>query len=52
MMMKADVLSGIKTIKACTHYLLKDKTIDYLPFEDNSTTVLAKSLVPLPPSAQ
>ena len=36
MMMKADVLSGIKTIKACTHYLLKDKRIDYLPFEDNS----------------
>ena len=36
MMMKADVLSGIKTIKACTHYELNGKKIDYLPFEDNS----------------
>ena len=35
MMMKADVLSGINTIKACTHYKLNGKTIDYLPFEDN-----------------
>ena len=35
MMMKADVLSGIKTIKACTHYEIDGKKIDYLPFEDN-----------------
>ena len=35
MMMKADVLSGINTIKACSHYELNGKTIDYLPFEDN-----------------
>jgi len=35
MMMKADVLSGIDTIKACTHYELNGKQIDYLPFEDN-----------------
>jgi adenylosuccinate synthase len=35
MMMKADVLSGIKTIKACTHYMLEGKKIDFLPFEDN-----------------
>ena len=35
MMMKADVLSGIDTIKACSHYELDGKKIDYLPFEDN-----------------
>ena len=35
MMMKADVLSGIDMIKACTHYELNGKQIDYLPFEDN-----------------
>ena len=35
MMMKADVLSGIDTIRACTHYELNGKQIDYLPFEDN-----------------
>jgi len=35
MMMKADVLSGIDTVKACTHYELDGKQIDYLPFEDN-----------------
>ena len=35
-MMKADVLSGISTIKACTHYEVNDKRIDYLPFEDNN----------------
>ena len=35
MMMKADVLSGIKTIKACLHYEFNGKKIDYLPFEDN-----------------
>ena len=35
-MMKAYVLSGIKIIKACTHYSLNGKEIDLLPFEDNS----------------
>ena len=40
-MMKADVLSEIKTIKACTHYELNGKKIDYLPFEDN------KQLIPV-----
>jgi len=35
MMMKADVLSGIDSIKACTHYVLNGEEIDYLPFEDN-----------------
>lgn len=35
MMMKADVLSGIDTVMACTHYELNGKKIDYLPFEDN-----------------
>ena len=34
-MMKADVLSGLDTIKICTHYMLNGKKIDYLPFEDN-----------------
>ena len=38
-MMKADVLSGIKTIKACTHYELNGKKINYLPFEDNTQLV-------------
>jgi adenylosuccinate synthase len=38
-MMKADVLSAIKTIKACTHYELNGKKIDYLPFEDNAQLV-------------
>ena len=37
--MKADVLSEIKTIKACTHYELNGKKIDYLPFEDNTQLV-------------
>ena len=36
MMMKADVLSGLEIVKACTHYELNGKKIDYLPFEDNS----------------
>jgi len=45
MMMKADVLSGIDTIKACTHYELNGKQIDYLPFEDNeSLTPVYKKL--------
>ncbi|MFP4025327.1 MAG: adenylosuccinate synthase [Thiohalospira sp.] len=32
---KADVLSGFETIKVCTHYKLKGKKIDYLPYEIN-----------------
>ena len=36
MMMKSDVLSGISTIKVCTHYISNNTEIDYLPFEDNS----------------
>ncbi len=39
MMMKADVLSGIDTIKACTHYQLNGEQIDYLPFEDNENLI-------------
>ncbi|MBO98458.1 MAG: adenylosuccinate synthase [Flavobacteriales bacterium] len=35
MMMKADVLSGIDVIKACTHYETKEGIIDYLPFQSN-----------------
>ena len=34
-MMKADVLSGLDTIKVCTHYILDGNKIDYLPFDDN-----------------
>jgi adenylosuccinate synthase len=45
MMMKADVLSGIGSIKACTHYVLNGEEIDYLPFEDNELlTPLYKEL--------
>ena len=32
---KADVLSGFDTIKVCTHYMLNNKKMDYLPFEIN-----------------
>ncbi len=39
MMMKADVLSGFKTIKACTAYVYKGKTIDYLPYSINNENV-------------
>ena len=38
-MMKADVLSGIKSIKICTHYTLHGNKIDYLPFEDNDKLI-------------
>ena len=31
-MMKADVLSGFKSIKVCTHYQYMGKKIDYLPY--------------------
>ena len=36
MMMKADVLSGFKIIKICTHYIYKGKKIDYLPYDISS----------------
>ncbi len=39
MMMKGDVLSGIKTIKVCTHYKIQKKIIDYLPFDIQSESV-------------
>jgi len=35
MMMKGDVLSGIKKIKVCTNYNFNGEKIDYLPFEAN-----------------
>ena len=35
MMMKGDVLSGIKKIKVCTNYNFNGEKIDYLPFEVN-----------------
>ena len=33
MMMKADVLSGFKTIKVCTSYLYKGKEIEHFPYD-------------------
>ena len=39
MMKSLDVLSGIKTIKVCTHYMLDGNKIDYLPFEDNENLI-------------
>ncbi len=39
MMMKADVLSDFKTIKACTHYMHEGKKIDYLPYDINPELV-------------
>jgi len=35
MMMKGDVLSGIKKIKVCTNYTFNGEKINYLPFEAN-----------------
>lgn len=32
-MMKADVLSGFKSIKVCTHYNYQGNKIDYLPYD-------------------
>jgi adenylosuccinate synthase len=32
---KADVLTGLETIKVCTHYKLKGEEINYMPFEIN-----------------
>ena len=33
MMMKADVLSGFKTIKVCTSYIYKEQKIEHLPYD-------------------
>ena len=38
-MTKGDVLSGIKTIKVCTHYKIQKKVIDYFPFDIQSESV-------------
>ena len=42
MMMKGDVLSGIKTIKVCTHYEFEKSNIDYFPFDINHESVKPK----------
>ena len=42
MMMKADVLSGFKTIKICTSYMYKGKEINHLPYN-----IEAKNLKPV-----
>lgn len=38
-MMKADVLSSLDTIKICTHYHYKNQVIDYFPYDLNNTNV-------------
>ncbi|NOY47683.1 MAG: adenylosuccinate synthase [Chlorobi bacterium] len=38
-MMKADVLSGFKTIKACTSYMYKGKEISNLPYSINDADI-------------
>ena len=40
MMMKGDVLSGIKTIKVCTHYKIQEEVLDYFPFDIQSDSVI------------
>ncbi len=32
-MMKSDVLSGFKSIKVCTHYMINGVKLDYMPFD-------------------
>ena len=39
MMMKADVLSNLKSIKVCTHYEYNGVLIDYLPFDASEDTI-------------
>ena len=39
MMMKADVLSNLKSIKVCTHYEYNGELIDYLPFDASDDTI-------------
>ncbi len=38
-MMKADVLSELDTIKVCTHYHYNNQVIDYLPYDISETTI-------------
>ncbi|MCX7728118.1 MAG: adenylosuccinate synthase [Bacteroidia bacterium] len=38
-MMKADVLSNLDTIKICTHYHYQNQVIDHLPYNLNDNTV-------------
>lgn len=40
-MMKADVLSNMETIKVCTHYHYNNQVIDYLPYSIDETNVTA-----------
>jgi len=40
MMMKADVLSEMKTIRICTHYKYKGDLIDYPPFDANEQDLI------------
>jgi adenylosuccinate synthase len=42
MMMKADVLSELDTIKICTHYIVDGKKLDYLPYD-----VVTKEIAPV-----
>ena len=39
MMMKADVLSGFKTIKICTSYLYKGNEIEHFPYDISSENI-------------
>jgi adenylosuccinate synthase len=39
MMMKADVLSGFKTIKICTSYLYKGNEIEHFPYDINTENI-------------
>lgn len=40
-MMKADVLSNLETIKVCTHYYYQNQVIDYLPYDLSENYVSA-----------
>jgi len=39
-MMKADVLSDLDTIKVCTHYHFNNQVIDYLPYDLSSEDII------------
>jgi len=39
MMMKADVLSGFKTIKVCTSYMYKGNEIEHFPYDIKNENV-------------
>lgn len=45
-MMKADVLSGLKEIQVCTHYIYRGERVDFLPFkiDDNLIEPVYESL--------